>query len=387
MLKRGLSVLSLLMLATLLVSCASKTHPVSEAFKPVTLMKGKHTNKVDNFVVILDASQSMNDKFEGHKKMTLALETVERLNMTIPADMKLNGSLRTFGHGSCLSAKERTLKLYGFQPYSQAGFGEALENVTCSGGLSPLADALDAVREDLKMMVGKTAVIIVSDGKDMGAAPLAAAQNLAKDISDICMYTLQVGDDQAGAKLLKDISKVSDCGYATDYQCVYNSDDMAKFVKDIFFGPVFCPVPTAPKRSDCDEDGVFDEDDRCPNTPKGARVDQYGCWTISNVLFDFDKSTIKPEFCSGLNAVVTVFKKNPELKAEIQGHTDNIGPEEYNIKLSERRAKAVFDYLVEKGIDASQLATAGFGFSRPIASNTTKEGRAQNRRVEFRPIK
>lgn len=387
MLKRGLSVLSLLMLTTMLVSCACKVSTAPEPFSPVKLTKGKYQNKVDNFVVVLDASQSMNDRFNGEKKSALAIETVERFNMTIPVDMTLNGSLRTFGHGRCLSARETTLNLYGFAPYSQTAFAESLENVTCSGGNSPLADALAAVGENLKMMGGKSAVIIVSDGKDMGSAPLTAAQDLADEYGDICIYTVMVGDDEAGAELLGKIANVSGCGYMTNYEEIYASNDMAKFVKSVFFGEVFVPAPAPVRKpSDSDADGVLDADDRCPNTPTGARIDQYGCWTVSNILFDFDKSTIKPQFYSGLDEVVAVFEQNPGLKAEIQGHTCNIGPEAYNMKLSERRAKAVFDYLVEKGVDASQLTTVGFGLSRPIASNQTKEGRVQNRRVEFRPV-
>jgi len=388
MLKKSLLALSVLVMATLLVSCTCKSPTVTAPFSPVKLTKGDHLNKVDNFIVILDASQSMGDKFSGEKKSVLAMETVRRFNQTIPTDMHLNGSLRTFGHGACLSTKKTTLQLYELQPYAQAGFGEALENVTCDGGNSPLADALNAVGEDLQQMQGKSALIIVSDGKDMRTAPLTAARNLAAAYADICIYTVQVGDDQAGAALLGDVAKVSSCGYMTNYEGIYDAGNMAKFVKSAFFGEMFVPtpVPAAPTAMDSDGDGVLDEDDRCPNTPQGARIDQYGCWTISNVLFDFDKSTLKSEFHAGLDEIIAVFGQNPGLQVEIQGHTCNIGPAAYNQKLSERRAKAVFDYLVEKGVDASQLSAVGFGLARPLVSNATREGRIKNRRVEFRPV-
>jgi OOP family OmpA-OmpF porin len=87
-----------------------------------------------------------------------------------------------------------------------------------------------------------------------------------------------------------------------------------------------------------------------------------------------------------LDGVVAVLKRNPTLRVEIQGHTDNIGSEASNRKLSENRARAVMEYLVKKGVEAERLSAAGYGSSRPIASNDTLEGRARNRRVELTPV-
>ena len=105
------------------------------------------------------------------------------------------------------------------------------------------------------------------------------------------------------------------------------------------------------------------------------------------LTFDTNKWNIKSKFFKDLDEVVTVLKKNPNLKIEIQGHTDNIGSAKYNQILSAKRAKAVMEYLVKKGVDPSRLTYAGYGFSMPIASNKTAEGRAQNRRVELHIIK
>ena len=81
-----------------------------------------------------------------------------------------------------------------------------------------------------------------------------------------------------------------------------------------------------------------------------------------------------------------ILKKNPGLRIDLQGHTDNIGSQNFNMKLSLRRSAAVKTYLVSKGVPADRLKTEGFGFSRPVATNKTKEGRAMNRRVELLPI-
>ena len=88
-----------------------------------------------------------------------------------------------------------------------------------------------------------------------------------------------------------------------------------------------------------------------------------------------------------LDEAVLILKKNPGIKVEIDGHTDNRGSAAYNMTLSERRAKAVMKYFVDNGIEAERLTTKGFGFTRPAASNDTEQGRAKNRRVELTPVK
>jgi OOP family OmpA-OmpF porin len=156
---------------------------------------------------------------------------------------------------------------------------------------------------------------------------------------------------------------------------------MADFVEKVF-------LTTIPRRDvDSDGDGVSDKNDECPDTPKGAIVDSRGCWVVKGVTFDYKKWNIKEEFNSNLSNIVDVLQKNPNLSIRIEGHTDNIASMEYNIELSKKRANAVKNYLVGKGIQESRITTEGFGFKHPIATNDTEEGRAQNRRAELVPIK
>jgi len=104
---------------------------------------------------------------------------------------------------------------------------------------------------------------------------------------------------------------------------------------------------------------------------------------MHGILFDVDKATLKPESMGSINQIYGLLKKDPSLKFEIDGHTDNSGNADHNMTLSQQRADAVKTQLVSMGIDASRLTTKGFGDTKPIDTNDTPEGKANNRRVEF----
>jgi outer membrane protein OmpA-like peptidoglycan-associated protein len=109
--------------------------------------------------------------------------------------------------------------------------------------------------------------------------------------------------------------------------------------------------------------------------------------TLKNVFFDFDKTELKPESYVELDRLVDYLQRNHNLRIEICGHTDDQGTDEYNDRLSENRAKSVYDYLVSKGIPADRLQYKGYGKRVPVADNTTEEGRAANRRTEFKIVR
>ncbi len=166
----------------------------------------------------------------------------------------------------------------------------------------------------------------------------------------------------------------------------YDGEDWTTILSAYSLPEVAAPVVAA-GCPDEDGDGVCDDKDECPGTPKGIAVDERGCWAMSNaLLFDFDKYVIKKEFYSMLDETKKIFDDYPTMRVQIDGHTDSVGTEEYNQKLSERRANAVMKYLVTKvGIDANRLKAVGYGELKPAYPNDTKENRANNRRVEFTP--
>jgi len=150
---------------------------------------------------------------------------------------------------------------------------------------------------------------------------------------------------------------------------------------------------------DSDGDGVNDNLDKCPDTPRGTQVDADGCppppkaaplfeggkkeLVLEGVNFETEKAVLVPESLTVLDRVAASLADWSDVRVEIGGHTDSQGAAGYNLKLSEKRAQAVMDYLVGKGIDAARMTSKGYGESKSIADNKTAEGRARNRRVEL----
>ncbi len=139
--------------------------------------------------------------------------------------------------------------------------------------------------------------------------------------------------------------------------------------------------------TDSDRDGVKNDKDKCPTTPYGAKVDKVGCWVLSNLHFSTNSSKVSHKDHGKLQEVAGVLKQNSGAKVDIQGHTDSVGTAASNLTLSNNRASAVRDYLISQGIDGSRLTSQGFGLTKPVASNATEGGRAQNRRVELKTVR
>ncbi|HKL08269.1 MAG TPA: OmpA family protein [Bacteroidales bacterium] len=116
------------------------------------------------------------------------------------------------------------------------------------------------------------------------------------------------------------------------------------------------------------------------------RIDVGAKMVLKNIFFETNKATLKPESTAELERVATLLKDNPRIRLEISGHTDNVGSYRVNQKLSEARAKSVVDYLIDQGVNKSRLEYKGYSFTQPVADNNTEEGRAQNRRVEFKVL-
>ncbi len=253
----------------------------------------------------------------------------------------------------------------------------------------PLDTDRDGVYDYLDKCPGTPAGVRV----DKDGCPLDADRDGVYDHLDKCPGT------PAGVKVDKD-----GCPLDTDRDGVYDYLDKCPGTPaGVKVDRDGCPLDT-------DGDGVYDYLDKCPGTPAGVKVDKDGCppppppppaakkpeapkpiekaimekgRATLNVEFDTNKAIVKPKYHGEIGNLAEVLKKYPDIKIEIQGHTDNVGAAKYNEKLSQRRADAIKKYLADKfGIEASRLTAKGYGLTKPIASNATKAGRQNNRRVE-----
>lgn len=145
------------------------------------------------------------------------------------------------------------------------------------------------------------------------------------------------------------------------------------------------PAPAGPP--DADADGIEDALDRCADSPAGQPVWDSGCpmfaGPIENLEFETGQHRIRAASRRSLEALVQALKAHPDVTIAVEGHTDNRGPAVDNLELSKQRVTAVVRYLVAGGIDPDRIKPYGYGESRPVVSNASPEGRAQNRRIEI----
>lgn len=222
---------------------------------------------------------------------------------------------------------------------------------------------------------------------DESGCPTDADQDGVVDGIDACVNT------PSGAKV-----DATGCPSDSDGDTVPDGlDECDRTPAGCSVNPNGCPI-------DSDQDGVCDGLDRCPDTPASARVDGNGCpiqvssketelletgmIRLQDVNFDTGKATIQPESFHALDEVGDILARWPDLRIEIAGHTDSRGTDARNMALSQARANAVREYLINKypELNPEQFTAKGYGETKPIASNTTTLGRAKNRRVEFRVL-
>ncbi|MCI0615464.1 VWA domain-containing protein, partial [bacterium] len=209
---------------SVLIGCGGeRIPPTFKAFEAVDLSdkfsEGGNTGKIDNFLVIMDASSTMNKRylyeaFDSSIIPTLfevQKELLKRLNQTIPA-MKLNAGIRTFGFGPCQSWRF-SLELLKLGNYDKKSFNDALDSIECAGGGSPADFAIDQAGVDIESAKGNTGIIIISDG-DMDDAAAVAVFELKKQYRErICVHTIAIGQNPAYRLAMRRLSALSGCGY------------------------------------------------------------------------------------------------------------------------------------------------------------------------------
>ena len=197
-----------------------------------------------------------------------------------------------------------------------------------------------------------------------------------------------INDENDKCPNVKGLAKYGGCPIPdTDKDGINDEEDKCPTVPGVarYNG---CPIP------DRDKDGINDEEDKCPDVP-GVKENN-GCPVVKeevvkkvaanakSILFATGSDKLLPASSKPLNEVSTILKEDSALKLDIEGYTDNTGAEAANITLSQKRAKAVYEYLTKAGVEASRLTSEGYGPAKPVADNKTPAGRTLNRRVELK---
>jgi OmpA-OmpF porin, OOP family len=295
-------------------------------------------------------------------KMAVAKQILADMNALIP-DLGYKGALDLFAPFEELQTPI---------VYNRPAFAAAIKAIKDKQAIfdrqTPMAKGILSAEEAavLAGMKGKTAVIMLSDGKsNVGGDPVVAAKETAEAHPNAVFYVISFAqptakgkewskeNERKGAEINRQIAQIGN-GMFLDASSLYkNPAAMQKFVNE-----VFCAAVAA--------------------APIEQKI------VLRGIQFDLDKYNIKAEYQPILDEAISSLKSKPDVKVVINGHTDSSGTAKYNKGLSEKRAKAVLDYFVSKGISASRLQAAGHGFDDPIADNKTQEGRALNRRVELK---
>lgn len=356
-------------------------------FKPVDLnpriSSGQLIQKTDNFVVVFDKSASMGDLHRKRKfvdnptRLIYAKDTTKNMIAAMP-DTSLNAGLRTFW-------AEKTALIYGMKPLSKEDYTKAVNSIELVNSRTDLGKAITAAGGDLRGAPGHSALIIVSD---FDMSPVEGDIKNKADISDpvvidaisrvnaeygdkLCVYAIQLGYTQEGKYLSEQIVQNVAGGYTVNADRLQNPEIMAAFVEKVISGncdryrkyvaqPVEKVVIVASEPI-AEEKLVAAEKVVSPEAAAKVVV-----LAFEDIHFDFDKATLKPEAQAILKRNARILRDHPNAIIRIAGYTSASGTVDYNQSLSERRAAAVQEYLINEGIiSQDRLTTIGYGETDP----------------------
>lgn len=313
----------------------------------------------DNFVVLVDASGSMDDPYkDGVTKLAAELQILKQQNAILP-ELGYNAGLYLF-------TPFRTY--YEMQPYNQAKFAEAIaslpkstkEAATLANQPTPLAEGIKALDPILAKLTGKTVVFIFSDGTytfgGQKLRPMETAKALAKK-HNVCFYLIGSATTPKATKMLADLAALNECSRVVAFDQFY-------------MNPMVGASPLYVVDSKVEVVTITDK------KVVGA--------VARSVEFTFDQVDVLPGDHKNLKQVAEFLQRTPNSYAVVAGFSDSTGDPEYNLKLSRQRAQNVKAYILEQSrIDPDRILENWYGATNFIADNDTEEGRKKNRRVEI----
>ena len=319
-----------------------------------TVMKEDFIKTADNFIVLMDTSQSMNHRWQKDSTKS---------KLEVAKEILVNGerALPDLGYNAALYEFSPTAALYPMGPLDKEKFAQAINGIKADAeGATFLPRALRDLEPVLQGASGKTVVFIFSDGSFSEIGPgLKDPGDVTTELAakyDVCFYVIGDGTQTRDQKRLEDMARSNECSRLIPF---------AKFVDNPQYnsGALFV-VKTSSEVQTVTE-----------LKTAGATGD--------NILFDFNSAALGPQYHAELDKVGEYLQSNPNSYAVLAGFTDSVGSEEYNLGLSRRRAESAAAYLMNSAnVDENRIVLQWFGKLNPVAGNDTSEGRSMNRRVE-----
>jgi OOP family OmpA-OmpF porin len=313
----------------------------------------------DNFIILFDTSGTTNEMVPGKtiSKIQAAKNLLKERNSWLP-DLGFQAGLYIYTDHETLVGTFK--EVYGMQAYNRGRFAAAIDQLPEKGqGGTTLNAGLSPLRKVVTGLSGKTAIIMFTDGKVTRTRgtkkPLQIAQEIARD-RDVCFYLISSATEAVNEQLLASVSNINTCSRVIPLTAFMDNP--------LYLSGALFTVKTS-------------------SYERLVPVTQVVGFVTNDMLFDFDSSVIRGEYEAKLDQLGSYLKGNPNAYVVAAGYTDSIGPEEYNLALSERRAESFKSRLVNNyGIDANRIVTLWFGDFNPVADNATSQGRRLNRRVE-----
>ncbi|MEE4166350.1 MAG: OmpA family protein [Desulfocapsaceae bacterium] len=342
-----------LVFCSLLCALAVQAEPVKSLWNGTEVYL---VRKADNFIILYDRSRSMKDIYGTTVMTELAAERkilVEK-NATLP-DMNWMAGIYSFTPGTGL---DNLTTYYPVQPYDKKSFSRVIATMPRDPkGATLLQQGLSELDTVLAEMRGKTVIFLFTDGQYTPVDSMLSPPELARRLAakyDIAFVVINTGAEKKGFNDIQAIASVNGSSYMVPFEKLLGNPEWMT-------------------------SALFSVVEKKPEMAKEVIT----AYEWQNILFDFDKSAVKPEYFEILSRVGAFMKDHPTARIILAGHTDNIGTWDYNIKLSHRRAASVRSYLVEKeGVSGDRITLSGFGYEDPVATNETAQGRALNRRVQ-----
>jgi len=358
-------IIGLFLLAAVAVGCV-KSLPREEPLGVAPVQFGeRELREVSNIVIVTDASGTMWAEETFPRAKALSTSFIQALPdasarsasrdynvgyIAFGGDDRVAVPLQSFDRRTLLAASEKA---------------EIMGSVSGTGGMTPVHAVIDEIGKELEGKSGDTAVVLFSDGRpDDADRALATATAVSETYrGKLCFHTVQVGDSAEGGEFMRQLAGVTSCGSSQNSAGVATSGEFQRYAKNVIVGAAPLPAVAA--------------------APPGSCA---GKIRLRGIEFGFDKAAVDEAGSVVLDTAIEAISACSGARLNIDGHTDSVGTEAYNQTLSERRASAVKDYLVSKGIQSGRVTPKGFGESNPVAANDTSDGRARNRRVELTPL-